>query len=518
MTLPIDQTALNAAAANQVPSMRLASALNIAAIRTATQGIDELYNYTNGLISAGTLSRLGIANATDYGAGSSRTATTGSITTGTKLLTVASTTSYAAGQGISIAGAGAAGAALLTSITSISGLVITLAANASTTVTGASLTHEDTAAIQAAMNAIYTANAGGIVVIPFNCIYTEANLTYKANVSLWDMSDGQFFRWLMNGHNVSGAVNEFIVQSRYHASIVLLTSTDEVTDALGAGQVLGGRASFMIQTKTAGVVSDRWQIANDINNDGTNGLTFYKLNSSRQMMYLSPGGSVVLGRLDSVQDFTEPEYQNTMRGSAAIERDDTQTILLVMQTKTKLRRKVIELGTDDFLRITNTLNTEYLLSLNNYGSLEAKRGVGGGAYTTGSRPAEIDVIGASIFDTTLGKPVWLKTGVKEYATLAIATGATTSGNLNIVLSGATVNVAVLAGDTAAQVATKVRAAIFATWDVGGVIGSTTVTFTAKTCGIKADGSFTQSNGITGTFTTVTQGVAQIWVDAAGTTV
>lgn len=92
------------------------------------------------------------AQSTTYKASGSDTTTTGSITSGTATLTVASAVSWKVGQGIRIAGAGAAGAALTTTISAISGTTFTLAANASTTVSGAAVVHDDTSAIQTAIN------------------------------------------------------------------------------------------------------------------------------------------------------------------------------------------------------------------------------------------------------------------------------------------------------------------------------------------------------------------------------
>jgi hypothetical protein len=97
--------------------------------------------------------------------GEGDTTTTGSITSGLKALTVASTSTFAAGQGISIAGAGAAGATLVTTVSSISGLTITLADAASTTVAGAVVSHDDTVAIQAAIDAAEAAG-GGLIKFP----------------------------------------------------------------------------------------------------------------------------------------------------------------------------------------------------------------------------------------------------------------------------------------------------------------------------------------------------------------
>jgi hypothetical protein len=90
--------------------------------------------------------------STTYKAAGVDTTTTGSITSGTASLTVASASSWKVGQGIRIAGAGAAGAALTTTISAISGTTFTLATNASTTVSSASVVHDDTTALQTAIN------------------------------------------------------------------------------------------------------------------------------------------------------------------------------------------------------------------------------------------------------------------------------------------------------------------------------------------------------------------------------
>lgn len=68
MSLPIDRTTLTAAQGNQSPNLVISSAKNISAIETLYNGVDEVYNYVTGLISVGTLSRLGIINVKDYGA------------------------------------------------------------------------------------------------------------------------------------------------------------------------------------------------------------------------------------------------------------------------------------------------------------------------------------------------------------------------------------------------------------------------------------------------------------------
>jgi hypothetical protein len=92
----------------------------------------------------------------DFGASGSATTTTGSIASGTNTLTVANAASFAVGHGIYVAGAGASGVNLITTITAIAGTTITLAANAATTVSNVKVQHDETTAIQTAINLIQT--------------------------------------------------------------------------------------------------------------------------------------------------------------------------------------------------------------------------------------------------------------------------------------------------------------------------------------------------------------------------
>lgn len=108
----------------------------------------------------------------EYHASGSKVTTTGSITTGTATLTVASASTFAINQGIYIAGAGTAGAALVTTITAISGTTFTLATTASTTATTQLVQHDDTTAIQNALNDAAAAGTGRI--------YAEAGV-YRVN-------------------------------------------------------------------------------------------------------------------------------------------------------------------------------------------------------------------------------------------------------------------------------------------------------------------------------------------------
>jgi len=90
--------------------------------------------------------------ATDSGlttSSGSEVTTTGSITSGTDTLTVASPTSFSAGHGIKIAGAGTGGGELATWIESINGSVFTLHTKAVETVSGAAVSHDDRAVVAA---------------------------------------------------------------------------------------------------------------------------------------------------------------------------------------------------------------------------------------------------------------------------------------------------------------------------------------------------------------------------------
>lgn len=70
-----------------------------------------------------------------------KTRTTGSITSGSSTLTVASATGYSTGDQLTVAGAGANGLDLVATISTISGTTVTLAANAATTVASAAVTN-----------------------------------------------------------------------------------------------------------------------------------------------------------------------------------------------------------------------------------------------------------------------------------------------------------------------------------------------------------------------------------------
>lgn len=137
-------------------------------------------------------------NVLGYGASGSAQTTTGSITSGTPTLTLALAKDFVNGQGILVAGAGAAGADLVTTISSGAGTTtLTLANNAGTTVSGALTQHDDTVAIQAAIDAV-SALGGGTVDFPDG--------TYRANGPL-DTGNGNAILHVPTSQFVPGLAN-----------------------------------------------------------------------------------------------------------------------------------------------------------------------------------------------------------------------------------------------------------------------------------------------------------------------
>ncbi len=139
---------------------------------------------------------------------------------------------------------------------------------------------------------------------------------------------------------------------------------------------------------------------------------------------------------------------------------------------------------------------------------------------TGDRPYD-NYIGCPFYDTTLNKPIWVKTaGVHALDTLTITAGATSSGNITITTSsGADVVVAVTAEMTIEEVDEAIRAATFTGFEVGGVAGSGVISFKDLITQAGSAAVFTDTGitGVTGTFVRTTTGVATVWVDATGTT-
>lgn len=127
--------------------------------------------------------------------------TTGSIssTVSTTTLTVGSNTGWSIGMGININGAGTAGANLITQVTNISGTTFTVANAAITTVSGATIQHDDTFALQSAVNESCFDNKNIHI---RNGVY---NITTAINVrcGVWIMGDGNRGRNIASGESLT---------------------------------------------------------------------------------------------------------------------------------------------------------------------------------------------------------------------------------------------------------------------------------------------------------------------------
>jgi hypothetical protein len=139
-----------------------ASAASVATIQSELDSAAGTGDLVRESAIGGATPDLEIYPVIDYGASGSPVTTTGSINSSSPTLTVASASSFAIGQGVYIAGAGAAGANLITTISNIVGTTITLATNASTTVSNVLVQHDDTKAIQDAIDAAVTAGGGEV--------------------------------------------------------------------------------------------------------------------------------------------------------------------------------------------------------------------------------------------------------------------------------------------------------------------------------------------------------------------
>jgi hypothetical protein len=106
-------------------------------------------NQINGAILAGWTDPI-----SDYFCAGTNDTTTGTISSGTASLVVASASGWRVGMGIAVTNAGTAGTArLITTVKSISGTTLTLATTALATATGQVVYHDDTACLQAAVAA-----------------------------------------------------------------------------------------------------------------------------------------------------------------------------------------------------------------------------------------------------------------------------------------------------------------------------------------------------------------------------
>ena len=127
--------------------------------------------------------------------------------------------------------------------------------------------------------------------------------------------------------------------------------------------------------------------------------------------------------------------------------------------------------------------------------------------------------GKCVFDSTLGKPLWVSTaGAAEVNTLTVTGPATSTTTLFIALNGAGATVNVTAGDDAATVAGKIRAKAFSGWTMSG--SGATAVFTRNVIGTTSSAASynPQTSGVTATMTTTTAGTNNAFVDATGAAV
>lgn len=121
-------------------------------IFTATPG-QQLDIVGNGRFTGGISTATWTDPIVDYHCAGIITTTTGSITSGTATLVVASASGWSIGMGIAVANAGAGGTTeLITTISNISGTTFTLNNNASATASAQTVNHDDTACLNTAVN------------------------------------------------------------------------------------------------------------------------------------------------------------------------------------------------------------------------------------------------------------------------------------------------------------------------------------------------------------------------------
>jgi hypothetical protein len=153
-------------------------------------------------------------------------------------------------------------------------------------------------------------------------------------------------------------------------------------------------------------------------------------------------------------------------------------------------------------------------------SVDALLGSGCGVGTTANRPGDNDV-GHMYYDTTLNKPIWLKTQEEaQVDTLTVSHAATASANVAIALNGSSTNVALTSGDTVAQVDARIRATSFSGWTLSGTNGSGVIVFTKDASGaVSSASTYTVgSTGATASFAVTNAGVDAVWVYSDGSTV
>jgi len=199
----------------------------------------------------------------DFNASGSSTTTTGTITSGSSTLTLASAIDFKNGQGIAIAGAGASGALLVTSIVSGAGTTtLTLANSAGTSVSNANVYHDDTVAIQNAINSLAT--TGGTVYFPTG-VYNVNNAGAKASTNNYNTllpvpyistgtTEAPITIAFVGDTYPSQEPSEFSTQAPQNVGSVILTSLLPSSGMGSYGAIIGGPSVGLGSTQTSVVV------------------------------------------------------------------------------------------------------------------------------------------------------------------------------------------------------------------------------------------------------------------------
>ena len=262
-----------------------------------------------------------------------------------------------------------------------------------------------TANVQAAMNSFPA--SGGKVYIPKNVVYTPASLTWINFVDLIDDSFVDGIRVTLNDGTAGGAVNEFVLDSGFHPAYILDVYNNRILDTLVPPQVYSNRASFGYRVNGSGT----WQLANDVQGNGTNDWSVYRVGpSSFQALTFTVDSKAIYGQTTAGNNFSA-DYAHNFRGATfAFENSVGNITIILRHTDDTVRRAITLFASDNSLSISNLANTELVFNLTDAGQLLIKRGISGGAFTTTARNAinvVTEMVGLMVYDTTLGKPVWL---------------------------------------------------------------------------------------------------------------
>ena len=175
----------------------------------------------------------------DYGASGSSASTTGSMTSGSKTLTLTAAEDFQNGQGISVAGAGASGALLVTTIDGGAGTTtLTLADAAGTTVSAATVQHDDTAAIQAAIDAAQN-QGGGVVYLPPGSYLLSSSLQLPSGVSLRGAGSYELYGSQGSATTLNNSINLPTIPPYLTGSVLVQTSAGvNILEVTGASSVV----------------------------------------------------------------------------------------------------------------------------------------------------------------------------------------------------------------------------------------------------------------------------------------